>query len=444
MKRIQVLLPLLFFFQAIVIAQEKGVKFQHNLTWDQVLMQAKKENKTIFVDCYATWCGPCKAMDKEVYSKDQIGNFVNSRFISVKVQMDSTNNDSDDIRMLFPIAKKFQTEYSITALPSFLFFSPDGQPLHKAIGYKNEDEFLKMSREALDSTKQYYSIVRKYEQGKLHQEEILNLGNLANSLGDKSKSREIALKFKTDYLDNIPDSALCSKKNLDFLSNNLNILTSKDKIFKICISQPNKTDSIIEKFSEFVTLTVINKEEIDSKLWRNGKPISLLPNWDNIEHSIREKYGNQIVKKIVPDAKLRFYRKTSNWGKFAEAKNQFILNNPPQKGIYGMGSDISNLNDDAWIVFLDCTDPKILSDALNWINLAIKISNQDDPIYYAYFDTKANLQYKLGNIEEAIATEQQAINFYKQKNDQPWDFFEKVIAQMKAGKPTWNVKLASN
>lgn len=102
MKRIQVLLLLLFIFQVIVIAQEKGIKFQHNLTWDQVLMQAKKENKPIFVDCYATWCGPCKAMEKDVYSKDQIGNFANSRFISVKVQMDRMDRRLLNYSELYP------------------------------------------------------------------------------------------------------------------------------------------------------------------------------------------------------------------------------------------------------------------------------------------------------------------------------------------------------
>ena len=44
----------------------KGIHFVNGLSWQEVLQKAKAENKYIFVDCYATWCGPCKAMDKEV------------------------------------------------------------------------------------------------------------------------------------------------------------------------------------------------------------------------------------------------------------------------------------------------------------------------------------------------------------------------------------------
>jgi thiol:disulfide interchange protein len=48
------------------IDTSKGINFENNLSWEQVKEKAKAENKYIFVDCYATWCGPCKAMDKEV------------------------------------------------------------------------------------------------------------------------------------------------------------------------------------------------------------------------------------------------------------------------------------------------------------------------------------------------------------------------------------------
>ncbi|MBW6479654.1 MAG: thioredoxin family protein [Bacteroidales bacterium] len=31
-------------------------------TWDEALAQAKKENKLIFLDIYASWCAPCKML----------------------------------------------------------------------------------------------------------------------------------------------------------------------------------------------------------------------------------------------------------------------------------------------------------------------------------------------------------------------------------------------
>src|ERR1700744_5232469 len=70
-----------------------GIHFETGKTWDQVLAKAKSEKKYIFVDCYATWCGPCKMMDRDIYPKDSVGNYMNSRYVSVKVQMDKTTMD---------------------------------------------------------------------------------------------------------------------------------------------------------------------------------------------------------------------------------------------------------------------------------------------------------------------------------------------------------------
>ena len=46
--------------------QYKGIHFEQGLSWKDILAKAKAEHKYIFVDCYATWCGPCKYMDKNV------------------------------------------------------------------------------------------------------------------------------------------------------------------------------------------------------------------------------------------------------------------------------------------------------------------------------------------------------------------------------------------
>src|SRR5688572_597879 len=79
-------------------AEEKGIQWVNDLNWQQVVAKAKSENKFIFVDCYATWCGPCKLMDKDVYPQKVVGDFANSRFISVKVQMDKTDKDVVKVR----------------------------------------------------------------------------------------------------------------------------------------------------------------------------------------------------------------------------------------------------------------------------------------------------------------------------------------------------------
>ena len=75
-----------------------GIQFQTGLSWQEILTKAKVEHKPIFVDGYATWCEPCKEMDRNVYTSDKVAAFFNAHFISIKVQMDKTPRDSDEVK----------------------------------------------------------------------------------------------------------------------------------------------------------------------------------------------------------------------------------------------------------------------------------------------------------------------------------------------------------
>ena len=57
-------------------------------TWQQALEQARKENKLIFMDCYTSWCGPCKMLAKEVFTDPEVAAFFNEKFVNVKVDME--------------------------------------------------------------------------------------------------------------------------------------------------------------------------------------------------------------------------------------------------------------------------------------------------------------------------------------------------------------------
>ena len=60
---------------------EKGIDFQSG-SWQQVLDLAKTENKLIFLDLYASWCGPCKALKANTFPDASLGKFFNENFIS--------------------------------------------------------------------------------------------------------------------------------------------------------------------------------------------------------------------------------------------------------------------------------------------------------------------------------------------------------------------------
>src|SRR5579863_6830712 len=67
----------------------KGMQFEHDLSWSGILAKAKAENKYIFMDCFTTWCGPCKFMSTTIFPQEETGNYFNDKFINVKVQLDT-------------------------------------------------------------------------------------------------------------------------------------------------------------------------------------------------------------------------------------------------------------------------------------------------------------------------------------------------------------------
>src|SRR5690349_18921000 len=81
--------------------------------WSAVLKKAKAENKYIFLDAYATWCGPCKEMDNNIYTDKEVDSNLNRKFVNVKVQFDQTTNDSEYIKQWRADAIYLQNKYKI-------------------------------------------------------------------------------------------------------------------------------------------------------------------------------------------------------------------------------------------------------------------------------------------------------------------------------------------
>jgi len=118
-----------------VLGFSQGINFEKG-TWKEVLEKAKLTNKPIFVDVYTTWCGPCKAMSKDVFPQEIVGNYLNDKFISY--QIDAEKGDGIEVARL----------YTVTAYPTYLFLNPKGEFFYKFMGFMQAETFIEKTKEA--------------------------------------------------------------------------------------------------------------------------------------------------------------------------------------------------------------------------------------------------------------------------------------------------------
>ncbi len=101
-----------------------GIQFKKE-SWNDVLKMAKKENKLIFLDIYASWCGPCKRLKANTFSDAEVGKLYNQKFINVA--LDGEKGEG------VMIAQKYQVE----SYPTLLFFNGNGNIVKRTGGYHN-------------------------------------------------------------------------------------------------------------------------------------------------------------------------------------------------------------------------------------------------------------------------------------------------------------------
>ena len=65
----------------------QGVEFR-DISFAGALKAAKAENKTVFMDCYTSWCGPCKMMTNDIFPQEKVGKYMNENFVCVKYDME--------------------------------------------------------------------------------------------------------------------------------------------------------------------------------------------------------------------------------------------------------------------------------------------------------------------------------------------------------------------
>ena len=89
------------------------------------LEKAKKEPKLIFVDLYADWCIPCRAMDATVYSDPSVASLLNNKLYAVKLDAESQDSIVCDGQKK-TVKRCYFDVWELSVLPAFVLVAPKG------------------------------------------------------------------------------------------------------------------------------------------------------------------------------------------------------------------------------------------------------------------------------------------------------------------------------
>ena len=133
------LLLVCFFLGYSLCGSTQGIEFKET-NFDKILEIAKKEGKMIFLDVYTVWCGPCKMMAKDIFPLQEVGEFYNTHFISMKVDAEKKENI-------------FIKKYNVNSFPTYLFLDENGELIYRALGHMEAKDFINVGQRALTEMK---------------------------------------------------------------------------------------------------------------------------------------------------------------------------------------------------------------------------------------------------------------------------------------------------
>jgi thioredoxin-related protein len=346
-----------------LLSLAQGIKFE-NVTFYQLLSKAKAENKIIFIDAYAQWCGPCKLMSRDVFTNSSVGNFYNSNFISVKIDMEKGEG--------LDIAK----DYAVNAYPTLLYIDGNGKLLHKGLGYLDNQQFIDLGKNALNPEKQHYNQIEKFKSGNRDAELLYDLAvfGLENEDLETKVYVNAYLKTQKSWLTQEAIHLMYSTIESP-LSDEFSFL-QKNEVETQKIYQEN---SISDKLDYVVIIHADSK--VDKNTTTENKVAGFEKEFSKFRPKTAKEYADFYGMILSEDAKeFKLYEKY--------ALGYLDVNY--------IDKTYEFLNTAAWNFFVNVENKSSLEKALKW---AIKSVSIDSNFYNN--DTVANLYNKLGDKNNA-------------------------------------------
>lgn len=392
MKKLVLLTLWMTCFWVVTEAQNRSIQFEQTKEWKKIIKKAKKAKKLIFLDCYTSWCGPCKMLAKEVFTRDEVADFFNGNFINVQLDMEK---DRDGV-----LLKK---QFNIRAFPTLVFVDPESQEvLHRLVGAGTPEWLLAGAKAANDPQNNLSGLMKRYESG---ERETAFLSRYLDALASAYLMEEQG-KVAGEYLNALSAEQFCSPENW--------------KLIQRYISDPLSVPlkQVMDRREEFYALA--GKEAVDKKLQGSIEgAVKELAFWrPGMKQEFNEKRNEELIRYLLTidyesapaglaELYTAAYIRKGDFQGLLERMNEVMSYN-----LFRNGKDkVYFLNNIKALAL--CEDKSLLQKGIHWIDE--KCSAASESFYKAdLMNAKARLQTKLGDTAGAEQSKKEEEKYTKE------------------------------
>ncbi len=345
----------------------QGIEFFHG-TWAEAQEKAKTEEKLIFVDAYASWCGPCKRMASQVFPQEKVGSFFNANFVNLKIDMEKPEN------------AEFAGKYPVSAYPTLMFLDGTGKVVQKAVGGKDADQLLEFAQKVLGRADKSADYEKQYAEGNRDPKFLLDYVRALNAAGKPS------LKITNEYLATQTDYT--TDFNLQFLYEGT--VEADSRVFDLLVKNQSKA------------VALLGEEKVNARIEKACK--STVKKAIDFKSEALLGEAKTKMKTALPaksdvfgyEADMHYYTATKDSKNYLKAAQTYQKNE-----VKNNSAKLYDLVVNLLRAFPD--DAKVLDQAEKWAKNAAE--NGGLPEYYL---TLADVYKRQGDKEKARATAEKA------------------------------------
>jgi thiol-disulfide isomerase/thioredoxin len=184
-KRLLILMAAL----AAAIPASPQIAFEGETTFQQALDKAAANDKLLFVDCYTSWCGPCKLLAEQVFPREDVGAFFNERFVNLQIDMEKGEGPG--------LAER----YAVKVYPTLLILRPDGQVQHRIVGFRDAAALIESAREGCSEGRSLASLEAGHDNGNRDAATVTRYALALIDAGDLEKATRVVDDFYASLAD---------------------------------------------------------------------------------------------------------------------------------------------------------------------------------------------------------------------------------------------------